>query len=93
MSAGASGPPPPGSEGARLFDAMVRWRALAMTSLAVGVAAGLANLVFTGTGGQGTGATGKGLASVALVGIVTAAVSGLAHHRARRRFTTWYLNN
>jgi hypothetical protein len=93
MSAATGGPPPPGSEGARLFDAMVRWKALATTSLAIGVASGFANLIYTGTGGSGTGNLGKSLALVAVLGIVTAAVSGIGHHRARRRFMAWYARN
>jgi hypothetical protein len=93
MSAQKGGPPPPGSQGARLFDAMVRWKALATTSLAIGVACGFANLIYTGTGGEGTGNLGKSLALFAVLGIVTAAVSGIGHHRARRRFMTWYVEN
>jgi hypothetical protein len=93
MSAPMGGPPPPGSQGARLFDAMVRWKALATTSLAIGVASGFANLIYTGTGGEGTGNLGKSLALIAVVGIVTAAFSGVAHHRARRRFVAWYVEN
>lgn len=92
MSA-SSAAPPPGSEGARLFDAMVRWRALGMTSLAIGVVAGFTNLVFTGTGGVGTSSLGKSFALIAVLGIVTAAVSGVAHHRARKRFVAWYVAN
>lgn len=82
--------PEPGSEGARLFDAMVRWRALATTTIIVGFVAGLANLVVTGTGVSPTGGLARGLAGVAALSLITAVVSVIAGAAARRRFLRWY---
>jgi hypothetical protein len=86
-------PPPqpePGSEGARLFDAMVRWRALATTTIVIGFVAGLGNLVVTGTGGSPTGGLARGLAGVAVLCLLAAVVSVIAGSLARRRFLRWY---
>jgi hypothetical protein len=83
-------PPEPGSEGARLFDAMVRWRALSTTLILAGFAAGLAHLVYTGTSGNNGDGLARGLALIAVIGIAGAAISALVGFRARSRFLRWY---
>lgn len=83
-------PPEPGSEGARLFDAMVRWRAIATTAIFAGFGGGLAHLVYTGTTGTQGSSIARALALIAVVGIVGAAISAVLGYRARSRFLRWY---
>jgi len=75
-------------EGERLFDAMVRWRALATTSILLGFGAGFANLIVTST--NGTSPLSRGLAGVAVLLILAAVVATFVGWRARRRFLRWY---
>lgn len=84
-------PSPMDAEGQRLFDAMVRWRALATTSILFGFGAGFANLIVTST--SGTGSLARGFAALAVLLIATAIVSTGFGWRARRRFMRWYTDN
>jgi hypothetical protein len=83
--------PPMNAEGQALFDAMVRWRALATTTILLGFGAGLANLIVTGTAGQG--GLSRGLAAAAVLLIVGAVVSTLVASGKRRAFLAWYREN
>lgn len=84
-------PSPMDAEGERLFDSMVRWRALATTTILMGFGAGFANLIVTSTGGAGSLA--RGLAALAVLLIATSVVSTGIGWRARRRFMKWYTDN
>ena len=93
MSESLPAPPPPGSEGERLFEAMVRWRSLSTSGILLGFAAGFAHLVLVGTSDAEGSQIARGLALVAVVGIVLGAVGALLGYRARGRFLAWYRTN
>ncbi|HCK79514.1 MAG TPA: hypothetical protein DHW34_05815 [Actinobacteria bacterium] len=75
-------------EGAALFDAMVRWRALSTTAILMGFGSGLGHLIVSGTGGPSQLA--RALAGVAVVCIMGSVVVTIIAWRARRRFLSWF---